>query len=330
MAKEAELRRVLEALLLAAGPRAVRRTRTEAALARRAQAWLRARSICGLGLACRTTAGDLLPDTLTLKIYVDAKRPRARVRNPVPPRFRAMGLTIETDVEPIGAVQVQGSCRTRQRPARPGCSIGHAKGPAGTIACLVRKRGRPGPLYVLTSGHVIAPHGLARPGDPVAQPSPVDDPHVASNTVATLREVVRLRLGAGHPNRVDAALAELRSPSFVRAELRELGLRPTRWTCAIARGDMVRKVGCTTGLTHAEVLDVDFAARISLRTARGRRRVGFSRQVLCRRFTDDGDSGALVIDKKGAAVGLHCAGTRSHSVFNRFEEVVAALDIELA
>ncbi|MCA9704984.1 MAG: hypothetical protein KDK70_03930 [Myxococcales bacterium] len=329
MAKERDLRRVLETLVRPTSP-AGPRSRAEAALLRRAQAWMRSRSVCGLGLADRSTSGDRLPGTLALKVYVSDKRPRSRVRNPVPPRLRALGLEIETDVEPIGQLRAQSSCRTRRRPARPGCSIGHADGLAGTLACLVHKRGRPQPLYVLSSSHVIAPLGRAKPGDPVAQPSPVDDPHLAANTVATLRESVRLVLGAGHPNRIDAAIAELHSASHVRAELRELGLRPARWTCAIARGDLVRKVGCTTGLTHGEVLDVDFAGRVALPTAQGERMVGFSRQVLCRRFTDDGDSGALVLDAEGAVVGLHCAGTRSHSMFGRFEEVVSAFDVELA
>lgn len=92
----------------------------------------------------------------------------------------------------------------------------------------------------------------------------------------------------------------------------------------------VHKVGRTSDLTTAIIQDVHFRLQFRLRkTARRRERVGFRRQVMCTRFTAPGDSGSLVLSSTGRAVGLHFAGSMTASIFNRIDDVLDALDVDL-
>ena len=58
-------------------------------------------------------------------------------------------------------------------------------------------------------------------------------------------------------------------------------------------------------------------------------RAGFRDQVLCTKYTDSGDSGSLVCDMQGVAVGLHWAGSQSVSIFSPIAFVFQQLDISL-
>ena len=92
----------------------------------------------------------------------------------------------------------------------------------------------------------------------------------------------------------------------------------------------MQKTGRTSDFTRGVIKSIDF--RLSLnykRTRTVRDRAGFSNQVLCNRFTADGDSGAAVLDLKRRIVGLHFAGSESASVFNRIGFVVDSLGIEV-
>jgi hypothetical protein len=57
--------------------------------------------------------------------------------------------------------------------------------------------------------------------------------------------------------------------------------------------------------------------------------LGFRNQILCEKYSDGGDSGALVCDMAGNAVGLHWCGSSSTSVFSPIEFVLDALSVQL-
>jgi hypothetical protein len=57
--------------------------------------------------------------------------------------------------------------------------------------------------------------------------------------------------------------------------------------------------------------------------------VGFRDQVLCTRYSDEGDSGAAILNMANRVVGLHVAGTPSASIFNRITHVLRLLDLDL-
>lgn len=97
-------------------------------------------------------------------------------------------------------------------------------------------------------------------------------------------------------------------------------------------GMKVQKTGRSTGHSWGKVIDTDFQAIVPYPDPDNPaklRNVLFRDQVLCTRFTDPGDSGALVLSSTGKAIGLHFAGSDDVSVFNRIGNVFDALDIEL-
>ncbi len=98
-------------------------------------------------------------------------------------------------------------------------------------------------------------------------------------------------------------------------------------TIGAPRRDMVvTKRGRTTGVTKGKIIDTDF--RFILNYG-GVGKVGFTKQVLCERYTDGGDSGSLVVDTEdfGKVVGLHFAGANGGSVFNPIQSVVKDIKI---
>jgi len=103
--------------------------------------------------------------------------------------------------------------------------------------------------------------------------------------------------------------------------LASMGARP---------GDIVHKVGRTTGLTEGPVLAVDVSMRVAYHfpgfpagTAM------FVRQIIAHVPCAYGDSGSLLLDGQNRAVGLLFGGTEGHTYFNPFTEVEKALDVRL-
>lgn len=290
---------------------------------------MRSPRIVGFGLALRTSAGLLVPETLALKVYVDRKRPARRLAHPVPPSIRVPGLStpIEIDVEEIGRVRTQ-SFRGRFRPARPGISLSHRRAGVGTLGCLVR-HGGDSALHVLGAGHVLAPGAFASVGDRIVQPSAGDGGRAGADALARLVDFTRIDFSSGHPNRFDAAIAIVLRPGDVSAAVAALGVIPFGVAAVTHRGQRVRKVGRTTGSTVSEVVDVDLAVRMDVDTGNGWRRAGFDRQIGCRAFTEPGDSGSAVLDDDDGLVGLHLGAADSMSVFSPMQPVFDALDLEL-
>ncbi len=92
----------------------------------------------------------------------------------------------------------------------------------------------------------------------------------------------------------------------------------------------VQKTGRTTDHTIGIIRDIDFRATISYRNQGGGTvRVGFRDQVLCSRYTSDGDSGSAVLNLSGKVVGLHFAGSATASVFNKIGNVLDAMNLEI-
>lgn len=297
---------------------------------RRARPWTLAENVQGLGVAERITQGKKLPE-LALKVYVERKLPRAWIDNPVPPEVAVPGVDgpLPTDVEEIGRVELE-SYTGRYRPAMPGCGCGHPEVSVGTFGCLVRKRGQPQELYILSNSHVLANHGLAAAGDGVLQNGVADGGALPADLIAQVAEWVPFEFTEeGFPNQVDAAIARVLDPAAVTAQAPLLGL-PQGVSSFVRRGMTVRKVGRTSGITQGEVKDTNYRLPIHYkRPGGGSGRVGMRDQVLCTRYTSPGDSGAAVLSSSGKIVGLHFAGSSSTSIFNRIAHVLAALDLEV-
>jgi hypothetical protein len=269
---------------------------------------------------------------LALRVYVEKKRPRTKVANPVPKVVVVPGVGERiTDVIELGRV-IPELFTERVRPAMPGSGLGHTAVTVGTFGCLVRKKGDANGLYVLSNAHVLANEGVALPGDGILQPGALDGGSSEGDSIARLSEVVPFEFTeASFPNLVDAAIARVRRRTWVGPKLRILDIVPAGVSRTVRRGMHIKKVGRTTDFTTGVIADVHLrlALKYQRPTGSGRGRVGFRDQVLCTRYSAAGDSGSVILNNNDKVVGLHFAGATSGSVFNRITHVLQLLDIEV-
>jgi hypothetical protein len=285
-----------------------------------------------LGIGDKLTEGEPAGE-LALRVYVERKRPKAKLTNPVPKTVAVPGVgELTTDVIEIGKI-VPEMFTQRVRPAMPGCGVGHRDVKVGTFGCLVRRNGDSRTLYILSNAHVLANGALGQSGDVVLQPGRHDGGSLADDSIAVLSDFVPFSFTeTGFPNLVDAAIAKVKRRSSVSPGLRVLNLTPVGVGRTLRRGMHVKKVGRTTDYTTGVIQDIHF--RLSLQyqrpTGASKGRVGFRDQVLCTRYSAGGDSGSIILNSSNRVIGLHFAGSPSGSVFNRISHVFDALDLEVA
>ena len=269
---------------------------------------------------------------LALTVYVKKKYPLSYLNEPatIPPRMELTGLgePIPTDVREIGDLRLE-ALTVEKRPIVCGYSIGRGeKGSTGTLGCMVRKRGdEDGKRLLLSNSHVLAKSGFGEPGDLIHQPGP-DDVELVSEPVAKLLTWQPFKVGDTYENHTDAAVAEPVNSNLFDPTIYDIGqpkgVRPAE------RGMMVQKSGRTSGHTWGQIDDVDFTASVPYSDPDSKGfRVNFSDLVLCSRYTEPGDSGALVLDMDGYAVGLHFCGTSTVSVACPIQYVLDDLNVDL-
>jgi hypothetical protein len=331
MPSESSLLLALDMLTEGAGAELPESVRAEAlTVHKKAKPWTMGRGIQGIGIGEKITDGEKLQE-LVLKIYVQKKKPRTKVKNLVPRHVQLPGLPekIPTDVEEIGIVKREPNT-TRVRPAIPGFSIGHVRVSAGTLGCVVRKRGDAKTLYVLSNSHVLADEGLGAKGDTILQPGKYDGGKPATDVLAELADWVAFQFAStGYSNLVDAAIAKVKGARNVTSAIRLLGV-PAGVNRTVTRGMQVQKTGRTTDYTVGVVKDINYRTAFEYKKpGGGKGRVGFRDQVLCTRYTAPGDSGSAVLNMDREVVGLHFAGSDSSSIFNRIGHVLDALSIDV-
>lgn len=244
-------------------------------------------------------------------------------------RQRARG---EVDVRMVGeVVKQQPWHRRRQRPLLIGGSIGHRDVTAGTLGCFVTStQDDTDNVLVLSNNHVLADEDRATSGDDVLQPGPRDHGQPASDAVAELTRFVSLSTTG---NRVDAAIAELEDGTeyFYRL-LRDLGEITGVRDEPLDEGDLVYKIGRSTGLTRGRVsaIEVD-----ELRVRYDRGLLTFDGQIEITPdggspFSLGGDSGAIIVDRWRRAVALLFAGNDVDATYaNPIGEVISSLGVQV-
>jgi hypothetical protein len=203
---------------------------------------------------------------------------------------------------------------------------------SGTLGALIQDNS--GKQYLLSNNHVLARSDHAAVGDAIVQPGLIDNNCTPSGegagTVPVGALTAWLPLRSPQTN-ADAALAQVASHTLdVTGSILELGARQNDGTLAAAppgtsssngKGEMpslqmrVAKSGRTTGLTCASVsavsLDVSVDYYRDCAETKPYLTKLFTNQVAVSgdRFSDAGDSGALVVDTSNAEpVGLFFAG----------------------
>jgi endonuclease G, mitochondrial len=257
--------------------------------------------VTGIGIGFKVKGGNRL-STLAIRIHVREKHASkylsARERFPKTIRGVPVDVIEASYAHEVGdmAGQLPDSSWTARTSAsgilRPGLSISHEFGRAGTLGLVLRDR-RTGQPCLLSAAHVLADHPNFRPGDPIVQPARED-----GGTRAVGR-FIRLNRDT------DSAFAVLEAG--VDTDSAQLG---SNITVSRARfpslGDVLEKSGRTTKVTRALVEElgviggVRFAMRLGPLDPEARPLPPIARP---------GDSGSIWYDPAtGAGVGLHCRG----------------------
>lgn len=237
---------------------------------------------------------------------------------------RMIPETIEVDGQPVPTDVIERSFapgyqlvqpqavdarRGRMDPLRPGISVSHVDGTAGTLGLIVFDRATGAPC-ILSNWHVLNGVG-GEVGDAIVQPGPFDDNNIALNGAG---ELLRSHLGPAG----DCALARIRGRGF-EASIYGLDVAPTRMA-RVELDDRVVKSGRTTGITHGIVRRVDVMVKLPFDPPVGLQAIGGfeigpdpDHPAPDGEISKGGDSGAAwLIADKGAATdvfaGLHFAG----------------------
>lgn len=207
----------------------------------------------------------------------------------------------------------------------------------GTLGALVQDSNHD--QFILSNNHVLAESDQGQPGDAIDQPGMIDDgcvplSHAGSSLhpVGTLKYVVPL---ASNKTNVDAALAsvipnavnpdgsilQLAAPAHAASSSEMLGAAPPMagpgevLNAGNLNGLRLAKSGRTTGLTCSTVAAVDLSVKVDYFKDCAETQPYYTKTftgqigIAGDRFSDSGDSGALVVDASNAEpVGLFFAG----------------------
>ena len=329
--KQKDLLLALELITAPELPRIARSFAAEALkMQEKAKPWAMGKGIQGIGIAEKITDGQKL-GVLAIKVYVEKKLPKSKLEDVVPKNLTVPGVEekIETDIQEIGIVTKEPNT-IRVRPASPGFGVGHVNITVGTFGCLVRKKDDDETLYILSNSHVLADEGTGAVGDRVIQPGKYDGGAAPGDVIAELSQWIPFQFtSTGYPNTVDAAIAKVKNKASVTSAIRLIGV-PTGASNRVRRGMRVQKTGRTTDYTQGIIQDINYRMALNYKKpGGGSGRVGLQDLVLCTRFTDGGDSGSAVLDMNKRIVGLHFAGSPSSSIFNKINNVLTQLDIDV-
>jgi len=311
-------------------------------------------NVVGVAVGNKAIHGRYTNETCIL-VFVERKWPlEALRRRDVVPKEMDGVLTdvVETGrFTAVPLVQSLDADRThRVRPAEGGSSIGHYRITAGTLGVLAHRHGR---SVILSNNHVLANANEGHIGDPILQPGPADGGRL-QDTIARLSEFVPIRfnerdvgvvgrfliravgpiLGAlgltlkrlpsGRMNLVDVAVAEPIDEGLVSSDI--LGIGRVSGTADATIGLSVQKSGRTTGLTEGKVTAIDAVVEVDYG---GGKTAIFREQIVSDILSQGGDSGSLVVDSRGRAVGLLFAGGPTTTLINPIGAVLQALELSL-
>jgi hypothetical protein len=236
----------------------------------------------------------------------------------VPPMHNA--ITVPSPADPHLA--------TERRPVAGGFSLSHYDFPVGTMTVGVLDQIEGWPC-MLSCNHVLARLNHGYRGDAVVQPALADGGCYPMEALGALLRYVHVNMD-GTPNVVDAAIAAC-LPGEVTNHVHGLGpIVESAGPWTISPGDIVTKVGRTTGLTQGTVFAVDATVNPNYAP------LGFKNETVL--FVDQimvdircgmGDSGSLLVDSRNRAIGMLFGGTKNHTWFNPFTYVARLLRIGL-
>lgn len=306
-------------------------------------------NVVGVGIGHKMRQGRRLPRRC-LTVLVNQKKPVSALSMADLIPANIGGLV--TDVLESGYLRALEQTE-RMRPARPGLSIGHYQVTAGTFGAVVYDAKSNAPL-ILSNNHVLANscngrNRRANLGDPILQPGSYDGGTLASDLIGNLERYIPLSFTAlqtdlavaaavrarwrtlaeapteAMTNLVDAAVAKPVRPDLIDPDI--LGIGPVTGTAPGELDLQVQKSGRTTGYTTGIILIRNVVMRVDYGDA------GvciFTNQLVSDIKSGPGDSGSLVLDLQGRAIGLLFAGGDGITVLNPIADVLQQLGIVLS
>lgn len=284
--------------------------RQQELLQRRQKSLLRRRGVLGVALTEKVTKGQPT-GVLGATVYVARKRPAGRLSasDRLPTHLRSRDVRLPIDVIEVGRFE---------RLDYPGASIGPARivGMFGSLGCFVTRQGIGG-TAAITAMHISGRDSIdaGSPPIPIFSPDPL---HTAQPRLFG-------QLSLGHTSPVDAGRIDL-PPGTPLNNVLPGGRAIRGWRPVLLPGDRDTPVylfGATSGFLKGLLVEPDVQFAVDIAPA----------DVL---FTDiqvdHGDSGAVLVDEDGYAVGLlagRLTGGPGYSVFSKFGPVLALLDCEL-
>jgi hypothetical protein len=273
------------------------------------------------------------------KLPVDALSRADRI----PPRIDDVPTDVLTVGQPFAGAA--GVLTQRRRPAPGGYSVGHKAITAGTITTAAYDVlpggtisppaggiGNPTRVYILGNNHVLANGNAAAIGDAILQPGPYDGGRDPDDQIAELTRFIPIKFFPDipkeqHDNIIDAAVA-LTDEAAVDRLLYWVGrVRGWRRRANVTVGTVVQKVGRSTGFTLGRITADSVTIDIGYNGGRSAR---FHDQIITTPMSLPGDSGSLLMNLDGAAVGMLSAGSPASTIFNQIENVRSLMMIEVA
>jgi hypothetical protein len=277
----------------------------------RSKSLLQRRGVLGIALTEKLASGRPT-GVLAATVYVVRKRPGSRLsaRDRLPTHLRDGSLRLPLDVVEVGRFE---------RLHYPGASIGPERGVGmfGTLGCFVTRQGT-GAVAAITAMHIAGRDRL----DAGSPPIPIFCPDPVHST----EPVLLGQLSQGQTSPVDAGRVDL-PPTTQPNNVLPGGREIRGWRPVLLPGDRDTPVclfGATSGFLTGRIVEPDVQFAIEIAPA----------EALCTDIqVDHGDSGAVLVDDDGYAVGIlagRLTGGPTWSVFSKIGPALAVLDCELA
>jgi hypothetical protein len=235
----------------------------------------------------------------------------------------------------LGDLQIEemasGRAIPSARPALGGESLGHSNGDTGTFGCLVRDS--TSALFLLSCNHVIAALNQGQRGADIVWQPGKNNGGSAKSRIGTLYDFAYITPGGSTGNRIDAALCKPDKPSDVSSSIKSIG--SLSGSQSVSLNDPVRKSGAKSGLTAGKVrvknlsVIVDYPGGVQ---ALFDDQVGIVSTKGGKNFSEQGDSGSIVVDSQDRAVGLlmSCLSGTDLTIANPIQQVLQHFQVTIA
>ncbi|MEM3593682.1 MAG: hypothetical protein QXS27_03040 [Candidatus Jordarchaeaceae archaeon] len=304
--------------------------------------------------------GGKKTDKLSIVCLVEKKVPETELKKEdiIPPKIEG----VPTDVIQVGKLRALNvDKKAKNRPCPMGTSGGHYLITAGTNGELLKDR-ETGKYCIGTNNHVGANSNNAQIGDPYLQPGPYDGGTVQNDTIGRLLKFVPINFFGEVPSfclfsrlwggTYNALASALRRKTRMKAVVQQLVYNLVDAAMIeVKREDVIPEIvdiGVPKGIRQAEIdMQVQKSGRTTCHTSGGvvigvgatvgpvyygtDKSAFFTNQIVIERegFSAGGDSGSLVLDMDGYAVGKLFAGSEKVTIANNIYDYLDLLNAEL-